>query len=75
MTSEYMVGRYTIKLLKDIFDIKGPVNSLILTADCDDVATIQVTSYLKAKSVNVVSKELACGTEDKKYEVTVKLID
>lgn len=75
MISKYMVGRDTIKLLKDMFDIKGPVKSLVLTADCDDVTTIEVTSYLTGKDVNITSKELISNTDTKRYEVTVKSLD
>ncbi len=72
-------GKDTIKMLNDIFNIgdKMPIKSIVLRADCEDITTLEVESYLSPKDVDINTAKLSedIFTDEARYEVTIRKIE
>ncbi len=72
-------GEDTIKMLKDIFNIddKMPIKSIVLRAECDDVAILEVESYLSTKDVDINAVDISDDSmvDESRYQVTIRKIE
>lgn len=77
MISNKILGRDTIKMMKDIFNIGDvSIKSLILRASCDDVTTMEIESLVSLNDIDIKTKEIDKDiiSEVQIYEVSIRKI-